>query len=95
MPATKSLIIRARSNLHAAVALHGRVSGRVGLARTVDVTSIEEALGRLEESLSEARMATEMMRDGDVTAVGDLNAVIDAMALEIAELKGRTSGGIG
>jgi hypothetical protein len=61
----------------------------------VDVTSIEEALGRLEESLSEARMATEMMRDGDVSAVGDLNAVIDAMALEVAELKGRTSGGIG
>ena len=61
----------------------------------MDVTSIEEALGRLEESLSEARMATEMMRDGDVSAVGDLNAVIDAMALEIAELKGRTSGGIG
>ena len=61
----------------------------------MDVTSIEEALGRLEESLSEARMATEMMRDGDVSAVGDLNAVIDAMALEVAELKGRTSGGIG
>ena len=61
----------------------------------MDVTSIEEALRRLEESLSEARMATEMMRDGDVSAVGDLNAVIDAMALEVAELKGRTSGGIG
>ncbi|MDP2710871.1 MAG: hypothetical protein Q8O56_06600 [Solirubrobacteraceae bacterium] len=61
----------------------------------MDVTQIEEAIGRLEESLSEARMAAELMRDGDVTAVGDLNAVIDAMALEIAELKGRTSGGIG
>jgi len=61
----------------------------------VDVTQIEEALGRLEESLSEARMATEMMGDGDITAVSDLNAVIDTMALEIAELKGRTSGGIG
>ena len=61
----------------------------------MDVSSIEEALARLEESISEARMATEMMSAGDVTAVGDLNAVIDAMALEIAELKGRTSGGIG
>jgi len=61
----------------------------------VDVSQIEEALGRLEESLSEARMATEVMRDGDISAVSDLNAVIDAMALEIAELKGRTSGGIG
>ncbi|MDQ3723819.1 MAG: hypothetical protein M3376_12340 [Actinomycetota bacterium] len=61
----------------------------------MDVRQIEEALGRLEESLSEARMATELMREGDITAVGDLNAVIDAMALEIGELKGRTSGGIG
>jgi hypothetical protein len=61
----------------------------------MDVTQIEEALARLEESIAEARMATEVMREGDITAVGDLNAVIDAMALEIAELKGRTSGGIG
>ena len=61
----------------------------------MDVTHIEEALARLAESLSDARMAAEMMRDGDVTAVGDLNETIDAMALEIAELKGRTSGGIG
>ena len=61
----------------------------------MDVSQIEEALGRLAESLSDARMATEMMRDGDVSAVGDLNETIDAMALEIAELKGRTSGGIG
>ena len=61
----------------------------------MDVTQIEEALARLEEGLSEARMATEVMREGDISAVGDLNAVIDAMALEIAELKGRTSGGIG
>jgi hypothetical protein len=61
----------------------------------VDVTQIEEALGRLEDGLSEARMATELLREGDVTAVGELDAVIDAMAREIAELKGRTSGGIG
>jgi len=61
----------------------------------VDVTQIEDALGRLEEGLSEARAATELLREGDVSAVGDLNEVIDAMALEIAELKTRTSGGIG
>ncbi len=47
----------------------------------MDVSQIEEALGRLEESLSEARMATDLMAEGDVTAVGDLNAVIDAMAV--------------
>ena len=61
----------------------------------MDVSSIEEALDRLAEGLSEARMAVQLMREGDVTAVGDLNSVIDALALEIAELKGRTSGGIG
>jgi len=61
----------------------------------VDVSSIEDALGRLEEGLADARAATEMMRAGDVGAVADLNEVIDAMVSEIAELKGRTSGGIG
>jgi len=61
----------------------------------MDVSSIEDALGRLEESLSEARAATEMMRDGDVSAVADLGEAIDAMVVEIAELKGRTSGGVG
>ena len=61
----------------------------------MDVSSIEDALGRIEENLADARAATEMMRAGDVSAVADLNEVIDALALEIAELKGRTSGGIG
>jgi uncharacterized protein YaaN involved in tellurite resistance len=61
----------------------------------VDVTQIEDALGRLEDGLSEARAAAELLREGDVSAVSDLNEVIDAMALEIAELKTRTSGGIG
>ncbi|HWC25089.1 MAG TPA: hypothetical protein VG474_00765 [Solirubrobacteraceae bacterium] len=61
----------------------------------MDVSSIEEALGRLEEGLAEAREATELLREGDVSAVGELDAVIDAMAREIAELKGRTGGGIG
>ena len=59
------------------------------------MTQIEDALGRLEDGLSEARAAAELLREGDVSAVGDLNEVIDAMALEIAELKTRTSGGIG
>ncbi len=61
----------------------------------MDVTQIDDALGRLEEGLAEARIAADLLREGDVSAVGELNAVIDAMALEIAELKGRTSGGIG
>ena len=61
----------------------------------MDVSSIEEALDRLEEGLSEARMAAQLLREGDVSAVAELDGVIDAMAREIAELKGRTSGGIG
>ena len=62
---------------------------------SVDVSSIEEALDRLEEGLSEARMAAQLLREGDVSAVSELDGVVDAMAREIAELKGRTSGGIG
>jgi len=59
----------------------------------MDVSGIEAALGRLDEGLAEARSATEMLRDGDLSARGDLNEVIDAIALEIAELKAYTSGG--
>lgn len=61
----------------------------------MDVSSIDEALDRLEEGLSEARMAAQLLREGDVTAAEELNGVIDAMARQIAELKGRTGGGIG
>ncbi|HUR85723.1 MAG TPA: hypothetical protein VMY78_10295 [Solirubrobacteraceae bacterium] len=61
----------------------------------MDVSTIEAALDRLGEGLQEARAATELLREGDVTAVAELDGVIDAMAREIAELKGRTSGGIG
>jgi hypothetical protein len=59
----------------------------------MDVTTIEESLGRIEEGLAEARMATQLLCEGDVTAIAELNAVVDAMALEIAELKARTSTG--
>jgi hypothetical protein len=56
----------------------------------MDVGSIEAALRRLEEGLQEARAATAMMRDGDATAMSDLDEVVDAMAREIAEIKSRT-----
>lgn len=59
----------------------------------MDVTTIDQALGRLGEGLAEARSATDLLRDGDVTAMADLDAVVDALALEIAELKTRTSAG--
>ena len=59
----------------------------------MDVTTIDQALDRLGEGLAEARSATDLLRDGDVTAMADLDAVVDALALEIAELKTRTSAG--
>jgi hypothetical protein len=59
----------------------------------VDVTTIEAALGRIEEGLQEARSAAELLRDGDLTAMGELDGVVDALALEIAELKTHTNGG--
>jgi hypothetical protein len=59
----------------------------------MDVTTIEQTLGRIEEGLAEARVATELLRDGDVTAMSELDAVVDALAREIAELKSKTSTG--
>jgi hypothetical protein len=59
----------------------------------MDVTTIEAALGRIGEGLQEARAATELLREGDATAIAELDAVVDAIAREIAELKTRTSTG--
>jgi hypothetical protein len=59
----------------------------------MDVTTIETALGRIGDGLQEARMATQLLREGDVTAMAELDAVVDAIAREIAELKTRTSAG--
>jgi hypothetical protein len=59
----------------------------------MDVTTIETSLERIAEGLQEARSAAEVLREGDVTAMADLDAVVDAMAIEIAELKTRTSAG--
>jgi hypothetical protein len=59
----------------------------------MDTTAIEDALARIDEGLQEARAATQLLREGDVTAVAELDAVVDAIAREIAELKSRTSAG--
>jgi hypothetical protein len=59
----------------------------------MDVTTIEDALGRIGDGLQEARSAAELLREGDLTAMAELDAVVDALALEIAELKTRTNGG--
>ena len=57
----------------------------------MDVSAIEAALARVEDGVREARAAVSVLRDGDTTAMQDLDAVVDALAREIAELKGQTS----
>jgi hypothetical protein len=56
----------------------------------VDVSSIEAVLDRIDEGMQEARAATQMLRDGDYSAIADLNEVVDALAMELAELKAKT-----
>ena len=56
----------------------------------MDVSSIETALNNIDEGLQDARAATQMLRDGDYSAVADLNEVVDALAMQIAELKSKT-----
>jgi hypothetical protein len=56
----------------------------------MDVSSIDTALDRLDEGLQEARAAAQLLRDGDYSAVADLNEIVDALAMEIAELKAKT-----
>jgi hypothetical protein len=59
----------------------------------MDVTTIEATLDRIGEGLQEARSASALLRDGDVTAMAELDAVVDAMAREVAELKTQSSSG--
>jgi hypothetical protein len=59
----------------------------------MDVATIDAALDRIGEGLQEARSASELLRDGDITAMGELDALVEAMAREIAELKTHTSSG--
>jgi hypothetical protein len=56
----------------------------------MDVSSIESVLDRIDEGMQEARAATQMLKDGDYSAIADLNEVVDALAIELAELKSKT-----
>ncbi len=56
----------------------------------MDVSSIETVLDRIDEGMQEARAATQLLRDGDYSAIADLNEVVDALAMELAELKAKT-----
>jgi hypothetical protein len=57
----------------------------------MDVSAIEATLACVEEGVREARAAVEVLREGDTSAMQDLDAVVDALAAEIAELKSQTS----
>jgi uncharacterized protein YPO0396 len=46
----------------------------------------------LRRRLDEAQAAAETIADGDPTALAELDAEVDAMAEELAALKGLTSG---
>jgi len=58
----------------------------------MDVEGIEAALGRLGEGLGEARAAVALLKEGDATALHELDGVVEAMASELAALKTQTTG---
>jgi hypothetical protein len=51
-----------------------------------------ERLDALRRRVDEARAAAETIADGDPTAMAELDAEVDAMAQDVAALKGMTSG---
>jgi hypothetical protein len=56
-----------------------------------EAQDILERLDALAERLKEARAAAEIIAEGDATAVQELDAEIDGMAVDIAALKGITA----
>ncbi|HEV2770288.1 MAG TPA: hypothetical protein VGV40_08920 [Solirubrobacteraceae bacterium] len=56
----------------------------------LDPEAIAGSLDRLEEGLRECRAALEVLGD-DPSAMGQLGETVDAMALEIAQLRGETT----
>ncbi len=58
----------------------------------MDVAAIEATLARLQEGLGEARAAVAVLKEGDASAMQELDAVVEAMASELAALKTQTTG---
>lgn len=58
----------------------------------MDVAAIEGTLARLQEGLGEARAAVALLKEGDPSALQELDGVVEAMAGELAGLKTQTSG---
>jgi len=53
---------------------------------------ISAKLDAIAARLEEARAAAQVIADGDPSAMSELDAEVDGMAAEIAELKSMTSG---
>jgi len=51
-----------------------------------------ERLDALRRRVDEAKAAAETIAEGDPTAMAELDAEVDAMAQDVAALKGMTSG---
>jgi hypothetical protein len=60
--------------------------------RQTDPMDIATKLDAIAARLEEARAAAAVIAEGDPSAMAELDAVVDGMAAEIAELKGMTSG---
>ena len=58
-----------------------------------DTAELRAVLDRIARGLDEARAAAAVIEEGDPTALGELDALADALAGEVATLKALTSGG--
>ncbi len=58
---------------------------------TAEASDLIARLDALAERVKEARAAAQVIADGDASAAQELDAEIDAMASDVAALKGITS----
>ena len=57
---------------------------------TIDIDNLRDTLDRVVQRVDEARAATELIGEGDATALRELDAVVDDIAGDVAELKAQT-----
>jgi hypothetical protein len=62
---------------------------------SAEVPDLLTRLDTLAERVREARAAAEVIADGDPSAMTELDAEVDAIAADVAALKGMTSGAPG
>ncbi len=57
------------------------------------IEGIRAALARIDAQVEEARAAADLAEEGDATALGALDGVVDELAREVADLKAQTTTG--